>query len=107
NQANLQAQQTFYQQQRADNAYSQSLDYTTRQGTTPSRPVSRPLQQEQSVSPVPPTLPESSVSPVVSKTSESLSAKQDLVENEKIFCPGCGASLSKGTKVCPECGEQV
>lgn len=107
NQTNLQAQQTFYQQQRADNAYSQSLDYTTRQGTTPSRSVSRPLQQEQSVSPVPPILPESSVSPVVSKTSESLSAKQDLVENEKIFCPGCGASLSKGTKVCPECGEQV
>ena len=94
NQTNLQAQQTFYQQQRADNAYNQSLNYTTRQGYPPSEPTNRPLQQEQTA-------------PVTQRLPEEQGATQKSTGDEKIFCPGCGASISKDTKVCPECGEQI
>ena len=93
NQTNLQAQQTFYQQQRADNAYNQSLNYTTRQGYAPE-PANRPLQQEQTA-------------PVTQRLPEEQGATQKSTGDEKIFCPGCGASISKDTKVCPECGEQI
>lgn len=94
NQANLQTQQTFYQQQRADNAYNQSLNYTTRQGYAPSEPANRPLQQGQTV-------------PVTQQNEEKQSTISKSNENEKMYCPGCGASISKDTKVCPECGEQI
>lgn len=93
NQTNLQAQQTFYQQQRADNAYNQSLNYTTRQGYTPE-PASRPLQPEQ-------------MAPVTPRSPEEQTVAQKSTGNEKMFCPGCGASISKDTQVCPECGEQI
>ena len=93
NQANLQTQQTFYQQQRADNAYNQSLNYTTRQGYAPE-PANRPLQQEQ-------------MSPVTQRSPEEQNITQKSTEDEKMFCPGCGAPISKATKVCPECGEQI
>lgn len=93
NQTNLQAQQTFYQQQRADNAYNQSLNYTTRQEYTPE-PASRPLQPEQ-------------MAPVTPRSPEEQTVAQKSTGNEKMFCPGCGASISKDTQVCPECGEQI
>lgn len=93
NQTNLQAQQTFYQQQRADNAYNQSLNYTTRQGYTPE-PASRPLQPEQ-------------MAPVTPRSPERQTVAQKSTGDEKMFCPGCGASISKDTQVCPECGEQI
>lgn len=93
NQANLQTQQTFYQQQRADNAYNQSLNYTTRQGYAPE-PANRPLQQEQ-------------MPPVAQRSPEEQNITQKSTEDEKMFCPGCGAPISKATKVCPECGEQI
>lgn len=93
NQANLQTQQTFYQQQRADNAYNQSLNYTTRQGYAPE-PANRPLQQEQ-------------MPPVAQRSPEKQNITQKSTEDEKMFCPGCGAPISKATKVCPECGEQI
>lgn len=93
NQTNLQAQQTFYQQQRADNAYNQSLNYTTRQGYTPES-ASRPLQPEQ-------------MAPVTPRSPEEQTVAQKSTGNEKMFCPGCGASISKDTQVCPECGEQI
>lgn len=93
NQANLQTQQTFYQQQRADNAYNQSLNYTTRQGYAPE-PANRPLQQEQ-------------MPPVAQRSLEEQNITQKSTEDEKMFCPGCGAPISKATKVCPECGEQI
>lgn len=93
NQTNLQAQQTFYQQQRADNAYNQSLNYTTRQGYTPE-PASRPLQPEQ-------------MAPVTPSSPEGQTVAQKSTGDEKMFCPGCGASISKDTQVCPECGEQI
>lgn len=93
NQANLQTQQTFYQQQRADNAYNQSLNYTTRKGYAPE-PANRPLQQEQ-------------MPPVAQRSPEEQNITQKSTGDEKIFCPGCGASISKDTKVCPECGEQI
>lgn len=90
NQTNLQTQQTFYQQQRADNAYNQSLNYTTRQGYAPNQP----MQLEQAAS-------------ATLKHPEEKSVAQKPTGEEKMFCPGCGASISKGTKVCPECGEQM
>ena len=90
NQTNLQTQQTFYQQQRADNAYNQSLNYTTRQGYAPNQP----MQQEQAAS-------------ATLKHPEEKSVAQKPTGEEKMFCPGCGASISKDTKVCPECGEQM
>ena len=93
NQANLQTQQTFYQQQRADNAYNQSLNYTTRKGYAPE-PANRPLQQEQ-------------MPPVAQRSPEEQNITQKSTEDEKMFCPGCGAPISKATKVCPECGEQI
>lgn len=93
NQANLQTQQTFYQQQRADNAYNQSLNYTTRQGYAPE-PANRPLQQEQ-------------MPPVAQRSPEEQNITQKSTEDEKMFCPGCGAPISKATKICPECGEQI
>ncbi|WP_276864666.1 zinc-ribbon domain-containing protein [Mediterranea massiliensis] len=94
NQANLQTQQTFYQQQRADNAYNQSLNYTTRQGYAPNGPVNRPAQQEQAPSATHGNIPDQG-------------SIQKTTADEKIYCPECGASISKDAKTCPECGQQI
>ena len=95
NQTNLQSQQAFYQQQRADNAYNQSLNYTTRQGYGPGQPVNPTAQQTQAAPAAPAPKP------------EEPSATQKSAGEEKTFCPSCGASISKGTQFCPECGEQL
>ena len=94
NQANLQTQQTFYQQQRADNAYNQSLNYTTRQGYVPDAPANRPLQQEPAAS-----------GPQQSEKRHNTISKSS--ENENMYCPECGAPISQDTKICPECGEHI
>ena len=94
NQTNLQMQQTFYQQQRGDNAYNQSLNYTTRQGNTPNEPVNQSLQQTPAV-------------PATQKSSQGQSVTPKSAGDEKIYCPGCGTSISKDTKICPECGERI
>lgn len=95
NQTNLQSQQAFYQQQRADNAYNQSLNYTTRQGYAPGQPVNPAAQQTQAASAAP------------APKAEEPNATQKSVGEEKTFCPSCGAAISKGTQFCPECGEQL
>ncbi len=41
------------------------------------------------------------------KDSEKVEEKGESDEEEDTFeCPTCGASLSEGDTVCPECGEE-
>lgn len=93
NQTNLQTQQTFYQQQRADNAYNQSLNFTTRQDRPLNVPINQAVQQKIAESITPNTAVDQKI--------------QESIENENIYCPGCGTLINKNTTVCPECGEQI